>query len=61
MNNKKTSWFCKTQCEYVAKELTEAGYQLIDHSNGVWTFINKTDYPIIFDEKKVTYSDKLCF
>lgn len=61
MENKNKSWFAKTQDEYIAKELMEAGYKLIDCTNGTWTFINKPDGLLTFDAKKIVYSDKLCF
>ena len=58
---KNNAWFCKTQDEYVMKELIEAGFQLVDYTNGTWTFMNKPDIPLTFDDKKIAYSDKLCF
>ena len=61
MENKNKSWFAKTQDENIANELIESGYQLVDCTNGTWTFINKPDYKLTFDNKKIVYSDKLCF
>ena len=61
MENKNRSWFAKTQDENIANELIESGYQLVDYTNGTWTFINKLDCKLTFDNKKIVYSDKLCF
>ena len=58
---KNNAWFAKTQDEYVAQELIKANFQLVDYTNGTWTFMNKQDVPLTFDDKKIAYSDKLCF
>lgn len=58
---KKKAWFVKTQDEHVAKELMDFGFVLVDESNGTWTFANLQDSPMTFDDKKVTYSNMLCF
>ena len=60
MKNKNKSWFCKTQDENIAKELIESGFELVDCTNGIWTFINNSDSPLTFDNNKVTYSNMLC-
>ena len=61
MENNNKSWFAKTQDETIAKELIAAGFQLVDCANGTWTFMNKPDCLLTFDNKKIIYSDKLCF
>lgn len=51
--------FVKTTDENVAKELS-ATLKLINHQNGVWTFVN--DGTLKFsdeDQKKIAYSNKL--
>ena len=58
---KNNAWFAKTQDEHVMKELVDAGFQLVDYTNGIWTFMNKPDIPLTFDDKKIVYSNKLCF
>ena len=60
MGNKNKSWFAKTQDEHIAKELMEHGFELVDCTNGTWTFINNSDSPLTFDNNKVTYSNMLC-
>lgn len=60
MENKK-AWFVKTQDEYTAKELMDYGFKLVDSENGTWTFVNDPSRPMAFDNKKVTYSNMLCF
>ena len=60
MENKNKSWFAKTQDETIAKELMESGFQLVDCTNGTWTFMNKQDCQLKFNENKVTYSNILC-
>ena len=61
MKDKNKSWFVKTQDENTAKALMDFGFELVDCANGTWTFINNPDYPLMFDNKKVTYSNKLIF
>ena len=60
MENKK-AWFVKTQDEYTAKKLMECEFELVDCSNGTWTFVNNPNRLMIFDDKKVTYSNMLHF
>lgn len=54
--------FIKTSDEGVATAHIEAGFKLIDHSNGIWTFLN--DPTLKFDadtQDKVVFSNRLTF
>lgn len=57
-NNK--SLFIKTKDKETSEMLQAEGFQLIDYSNGAWTFANNPDVPLTFDNKKVAYSNMLC-
>lgn len=59
MKNNKTM-FIKTKDEETSKTLQAEGFQLIDYTDGTWTFINNTDCPLTFDHNKVAYSNMLC-
>ena len=59
--NKKQAMFIKTQDATTYEELVKIGFQLVDYTDGTWTFVNKTDCPLTFDNNKITYSDMLCF
>ena len=59
MKNKNNSMFIKTKDLETFKALQAEGFQLIDSANGVWTFINDIEKPLVFDNKKMTYSDIL--
>ena len=41
--------------------LKKEGFELVDYTNGTWTFMNKTECLLTFDNNKVAYSNKLCF
>ena len=60
MENKNKSWFVKTQDENTAKALMAAGFDLVDYTNDTWTFLNDSERPLTFDNKKVAYSNMLC-
>ena len=53
--------FIKTKDKETSDTLQAEGFQLVDYVDGVWTFINNPDLPLTFDNKKVAYSNKLCF
>nr|DAU18464.1 MAG TPA: hypothetical protein [Bacteriophage sp.] len=53
--------FIKTTDEETMNKLKDLGFQMVDCSSGVWTFINDTDTKLSFDTSKITYSNKLCF
>ena len=59
MKNK--AMFIKTKDKETSEKLGKESFQLVDYTNGIWTFINKQDTPLTFDDKKIVYSDKLCF
>jgi len=52
--------FVKTQDLTVAEAMNKAGFQLVDYQNGIWTFLNNPNCPIMFDNDKVAYSNMLC-
>ena len=58
-NNK--AMFIKTQDLEMFENLEKSGFDLIDYSNGTWTFINDLDYPLTFNNNKIVYSNTLCF
>lgn len=59
-NINKPALFVKTQSLEVAEGLKKAGFELVDYQDGTWTFINKAECPITFDNNKFTYSNMLC-
>ena len=60
-NNSKKAMFIKTKDLETSENLKKDGFDLVDYTNGVWTFINDLDRPLTFENNKVTYSDMLCF
>ncbi len=58
---KSTLPFIKTTDKETMNKLKDLGFQMVDCSGGVWTFINDTDTKLSFDIGKITYSNKLCF
>lgn len=60
LNNKNKSLFIKTQDLETSELLKKEGFQLIDYTNGTWTFVNNIESPLTFDNKKIAYSDMLC-
>lgn len=59
MKNDKTM-FVKTKDRETSKKMQDEGFQLIDESNGIWTFLYE-EKPMTFDINKITYSNILCF
>lgn len=56
MNKKQ---FIKCSDQNTIDQLEALGYQLVDKTNGVATFINDTSKPQTFSVDKIVYSDKL--
>lgn len=56
MNNKK---FIRTTDRETIENLKRLGFQLVSESNGVFTFINDTNKPITFDNKKLAYTNNI--
>lgn len=52
--------FVKTKDRETSKKMQDEGFQLIDESNGIWTFLYE-EKPMTFDINKITYSNILCF
>lgn len=59
-NNTK-AMFIKTKDLETSKNLEREGFDLVDYSNGIWTFINNSDRLLTFAENKAVYSNTLCF
>ena len=51
--------FIKVTDESTAEMLIKLGYQLVQKDPSCWTFLNDTEKPRIFDEKKVAYTNVL--
>ena len=45
----------------LAEILKNEGFELIDYTNGIWTFMNNSENLLMFDNKQIVYSDILCF
>lgn len=61
INNNTKAMFIKTQDIETSENLKASGFDLIDYSDGTWTFINETNCPLTFDNNKIVYSNMLCF
>lgn len=59
MENK--SMFIKTKDEETSEALKAEGFRLIDYTSGTWTFLYEENRPMAFDDKKIIFSNKLCF
>lgn len=59
-NNTK-AMFIKTKDFETSENLMRDGFNLVDYSNGTWTFVNDMSRPLTFDENKIAYSNMLCF
>ena len=53
--------FIKTQDEATANNLKNNGFELVDYTDATWTFMNKPDCLLTFDNNKIIYSNMLCF
>ena len=56
-NNKAN--FIKTKDLKTFEALTQAGFELVDCTDGIWTFINNPNCPLTFEDNKFTYSNTL--
>lgn len=56
MDSKK---FIRCTDKVTIEQLKKLGFQLVSESNGIATFINDITKPIIFEEKKIAFTDKL--
>lgn len=61
LKNKNKSMFIKTKDFDTSKTLKQEGFELVDYTDGTWTFVNNPNRPLTFDNNKIAYSDKLCF
>ena len=53
--------FVKTTDKYTSDKLIESGLTLLSFDGKIWTFVNDVNKKYVFDDKKLVYSDKLCF
>ena len=60
-DDKTKAMFIKTKDLETSENLKRDGFDLVDYTNGVWTFVNDLNRPLTFENNKVTYSDMLCF
>ena len=60
-NSNKKAMFVKTKDFETSEVLKNEGLDLVDYTNGVWTFVNDLNRPLTFESNKITYSDMLCF
>lgn len=54
--NKK--FICCTDKETIEK-LKQANFQLVSEFNGIATFVNDVTKPVLFDKKKVAYTNNV--
>ena len=59
-NNTK-AMFIKTKDLETSENLKRDGFELVDYTDGIWTFVNDLNRPLTFDNNKITYSNMLCF
>ncbi len=59
-NNKTQALFIKTQDLETSELLKKESFELIDYTNGTWTFANNKSRPLTFDNNKIAYSNTLC-
>lgn len=60
MKENKNAAFIKTKDKDTADAMKKSGFNLIDDSNGIWTFVNDPDKPLVFNSNNVSYSNILC-
>ena len=60
-NDMKNTKFIKTTDSETKEYLLQKGFQLVNESNGIATFINDISKMSTFDDKKVAYTNKLEF
>lgn len=53
--------FIKVQDKETSDKLLEEGFVLASFDGKTWTFVNDINKSMNFDNKKMIYSDKLCF
>lgn len=59
MNEK--ALFIRTTDNETYEALKAEGFQLVDSANGIWTFLNDVEKPLVFDNRRITYSNILHF
>lgn len=59
-NKKNKALFIKTKDLETSEILKKEGFEMVDYTNGTWTFVNNLERPLTFDNNKIAYSDILC-
>lgn len=59
--NEDKALFIKTKDLETSENLKRDGFELVDYTDGIWTFVNDLNRPLTFDNNKITYSNMLCF
>ena len=57
-NNTK-AMFIKTKDFEISENLKQNGFDLVDYTDVIWTFVNYPKLPLTFDNNKVAYSNML--
>lgn len=60
MKENKNAAFIKTKDKDTADIMKKLGFNLVDETDGVWTFVNDSSKPLVFEDNKVFYSNMLC-
>lgn len=60
MNENKNTAFIKTKDKDTAESMKKLGFDLIDETDGIWTFVNDSNRSLVFEDNKVFYSNMLC-
>lgn len=60
MKENKNAAFIKTKDKYTADIMKKSGFNLVDETDGIWTFVNDSSRPLVFEDNKVFYSNMLC-
>lgn len=59
-NNNAKAMFIKTKDFETSENLKKCGFELINYTNGIWTFVNDSNHSLTFDNNKIAYSNMLC-
>lgn len=60
MKNNNKAMFVKTKDLETSNNLKKSGFELVDYTDGTWTFVNDPKRPLTFDNNKIAYSNMLC-
>ena len=59
-NNNAKAMFIKTKDFETSENLKKVGLNLVDYTDGTWTFVNNPKCSLTFDNNKIAYSNMLC-